>query len=140
MKKHLLTIIVILISMLFTYAAIFKAMDYQLFISDMSKSPLLVKYNKNILAPLVLGTEFLIVLLLNFPTTRKTGFFLSFFVMAIFSLYLSTLYFFFTNIPCSCGGILGKMSYPTHIVFNICFTLLSAAGVMLTGNYKTLRV
>ncbi|GAA3933618.1 hypothetical protein GO495_17320 [Chitinophaga oryziterrae] len=132
MKKHILTAIVILISMLFTYAAIFKAMDYQLFLSDMSKSPLLVKYDKNLLAPVVLGTEFLIVLLLNFPATRKTGFFLSFFIMAIFSLYLSTLFFFFTNIPCSCGGILGKMPYPVHIVFNICFTLLSATGVLLT--------
>jgi hypothetical protein len=131
MRKHILTIIVILISMLFAYAGIFKAMDYTLFVSDMGRSPLLVKYNKNLLGPAVLGTEFLIVALLNFPATRKAGFFLSFFVMAIFSLYLSTLYFFFTNIPCSCGGILGKMPYPVHIVFNICFTLLSAAGVLL---------
>lgn len=133
MKKYIITVIVILISMLFTYAAIFKAMDYSLFLSDMSKSPLLVKYDMNLLAPVVLGTEFLIVVLLNFPVTRKTGFFLSFFVMAIFSLYLSTLYFFFTNIPCSCGGILGKMPYPVHIVFNICFTVLSGTGVLLSN-------
>ncbi|SDH36486.1 MauE/DoxX family redox-associated membrane protein [Chitinophaga filiformis] len=133
MKRHVITVIVILISMLFTYAAIFKAMDYPLFLSDMSKSPLLVKYDKNLLAPVVLGTEFLIIILLNFPFTRKAGFFLSFFVMAIFSLYLSTLYFFFTNIPCSCGGILGKMPYPVHIVFNICFTLLSGTGVLLSN-------
>lgn len=133
MKKHIITVIVFLISMLFIYAAIFKAMDYSLFISDMSKSPLLVKYDMNLLAPVVIGTEFLIVALLNFPVTRKTGFFLSFFVMAIFSLYLSTLYFFFTNIPCSCGGILGKMPYPVHIVFNICFTVLSGTGVLLSN-------
>lgn len=133
MKKHAITVIVILISMLFTYAAIFKAMDYPLFLSDMSKSPLLVKYDKNLLAPVVLGTEFLIIILLSFPVTRKAGFFLSFFVMAIFSLYLSTLYFFFTNIPCSCGGILGKMPYPVHIVFNICFTVLSGTGVLLSN-------
>ncbi len=133
MKRHVITVIVILISMLFTYAAIFKAMDYSLFLSDMSKSPLLVKYDKNLLAPVVLGTEFLIIILLSFPVTRKAGFFLSFFVMAIFSLYLSTLYFFFTNIPCSCGGILGKMPYPVHIVFNICFTVLSGTGVLLSN-------
>jgi hypothetical protein len=119
--------------MLFTYAAIFKAMDYSLFISDMSKSPLLVKYDMNLLAPVVLGTEFLIIVLLCFPVTRKMGFFLSFFVMAMFSLYLSTLYFFFTNIPCSCGGILGKMPYPVHIVFNVCFTVLSGTGVLLSN-------
>ncbi|UPK67401.1 MauE/DoxX family redox-associated membrane protein [Chitinophaga filiformis] len=133
MKKHIITVIVILISMLFTYAAIFKAMDYPLFLSDMSKSPLLVKYDKNLLAPVVLGTEFLIVILLAFPGTRKAAFFLSFFVMAMFSLYLSTLYFFFTNIPCSCGGILGKMPYPVHIAFNICFTVISGAGVLLSN-------
>ncbi|PSL29066.1 MauE/DoxX family redox-associated membrane protein [Chitinophaga ginsengisoli] len=133
MKKHIITVIVILISMLFTYAAIFKGMDYSLFLADMSKSPLLVKYDKNLLAPGVIGTELLIVILLNFSATRKLGFFLSFFVMAIFSLYLSTLYFFFTNIPCSCGGILGKMPYPVHIVFNICFTVLSGTGVLLSN-------
>ncbi|MCF6407211.1 hypothetical protein L3C95_30220 [Chitinophaga filiformis] len=133
MKKHIITVIVVLISMLFTYAAIFKAMDYSLFMSDMSKSPLLVKYDMNLLAPVVLGTEFLIVILLNFTATRKTGFFLSFFVMAMFSLYLSTLYFFFTNIPCSCGGILGKMPYPVHIVFNIGFTVLSGVGALLSN-------
>jgi hypothetical protein len=133
MKKYIITVIVILISMLFTYAAIFKAMDYPLFLSDMSKSPLLVKYDMNLLAPVVIGTELLIVVLLNFPATRKAGFFLSFFVMWIFSLYLSTLYFFFTNIPCSCGGILGKMPYPVHIVFNICFTVLSGAGVLVSN-------
>ncbi|SFD99859.1 hypothetical protein SAMN05518672_10491 [Chitinophaga sp. CF118] len=137
MKNYILQTIVILICMLFMYAGIFKAMDYQIFLSDMGKSPLLVKYDKNLLGPVVLGTEFLIVFLLSFPLTRKTGLFLSFFVMAIFTFYLSTLFFFFTNIPCSCGGILGKMSYPVHIVFNICFTLLAATGVLLTdNNYK----
>lgn len=132
MRTKILNVIVILLCMLFVYAGLFKAMDYQLFIADMGKSPLLVKYNKNLLGPVVLGTEFLIVLLLSFPPTRKTGLFLSFFVMLIFTFYLSALFFLFTNIPCSCGGILGKMSYPTHIVFNTCFTLMAGAGVFLT--------
>ena len=114
--NYIQTTVVILLCTLFIYAGIFKAMDYQLFLSDLSKSPLLVKYDKTILAPAVLGTEFLIVFLLAFNLTRKTGLFLSFFVMLLFTLYLSTLYFFYTNIPCSCGGILGKMSYPTHII------------------------
>lgn len=132
MKPKILQVIVILICMLFVYAGLFKALDYQLFIADMGKSPLLVKYNKDILAPVVLGTEFLIVILLSFPATKKTGLFLAFFVMLIFTFYLSSLYFFFTNIPCSCGGILGKMSYPTHIVFNACFALMAGLGVLLT--------
>ncbi|QNK64399.1 hypothetical protein H7F33_07945 [Pedobacter sp. PAMC26386] len=123
--------IVVLLCTLFMYAGIFKAMDYPLFLSDLSKSPLLVRYDKGMLAPVVLGTEFLIVLFLSFSVTRRTGLFLSFFVMLLFTFYLSTLYFFYTNIPCSCGGILGKMSYPVHITFNAVFTLMAAAGVLL---------
>lgn len=133
-KEYILYLIVGLLSLLFMYAAIAKAMDYGFFVSEMSKSPLLMKYDKQWLAPGVLGVEFLIVALLSFTGTRQSGLFLSFFVMLLFTLYLSTLYFFYTNIPCSCGGILGKMSYPTHIIFNAVFTLLAAAGVML---YKT---
>lgn len=129
--KTLQNIIVILLCVLFMYAGLFKAMDYELFLSDLSKSPLLVRYDKTLLGPVVLGTEFLIVLLLSFMPTRKTGLFLSFFIMLLFTLYLGTLYFFYTNIPCSCGGILGRMSYPVHITFNAIFTLLAAAGVLL---------
>ncbi|WP_343692479.1 MauE/DoxX family redox-associated membrane protein [Chitinophaga sp.] len=133
-RAYLVFPIVGLLSLLFMYAAVVKAMDYGLFLADMSKSPLLVKYDKEILGPGVLGVEFLIVALLSFAATRKSGLFLSFFVMLLFTLYLSTLYFFYTNIPCSCGGILGKMSYPAHIAFNAVFTLLAATGVLL---YKT---
>lgn len=133
-KEHIVITIVALTGLLFMYAAVVKAMDYGLFIDDMSKSPLLIKYDKQLLGPGVLGVEFLIVALLSFTTTRKSGLFLSFFTMLLFTLYLSTLYFFYTNIPCSCGGILGKMSYPTHIAFNAGFTLLAATGVLL---YKT---
>lgn len=137
-KGYIVFLIVGLLSLLFMYAAVVKAMDYGLFLADMSKSPLLVKYDKEILGPGVLGVEFLIVALLSFAATRKSGLFLSFFVMLLFTLYLSTLYFFYTNIPCSCGGILGKMSYPTHIAFNAVFTVLAATGVLLyeTTNAK----
>ncbi|WPQ60700.1 hypothetical protein SIO70_20315 [Chitinophaga sancti] len=133
-KEYIVTTIVSLLGLLFMYAAVVKAMDYGLFLADMSKSPLLVKYDKQLLGPGVLGVEFLIVALLSFAATRQSGLFLSFFTMLLFTLYLSTLYFFYTNIPCSCGGILGKMSYPTHIAFNAGFTLLAATGVLL---YKT---
>ncbi|OMP75624.1 MauE/DoxX family redox-associated membrane protein [[Flexibacter] sp. ATCC 35208] len=133
-KEYAVITIVSLLGLLFMYAAVVKAMDYGLFLADMSKSPLLVKYDKQLLGPGVLGIEFLIVALLSFAATRKSGLFLSFFTMLLFTLYLSTLYFFYTNIPCSCGGILGKMSYPAHIAFNAGFTLLAATGVLL---YKT---
>jgi len=137
-SNYIQNTVVILLCILFIYAGIFKAMDYQLFLSDLSKSPLLVKYDKTLLAPAILGTEFLIVVLLSFTLTRQAGLFLSFFVMLLFTLYLSTLYFLYTNIPCSCGGILGKMSYPTHIIFNAVFTVMSAAAILISAKKQVI--
>jgi hypothetical protein len=124
------------LSILFIYAAMVKAIDYKVFVADIAKSPLLTKVNNTLLAPLVLGVEFLTAVLLPFKATIKLGFYLSSFLMLTFTLYLTTLYFFYTNIPCSCGGILGMMPYPVHIAFNLLFTILSFTGVFLQTKSK----
>ncbi|MHA4809487.1 MauE/DoxX family redox-associated membrane protein [Flavitalea flava] len=121
------------LSILFVYAATAKTMDYTVFVADIAKSPLLVNFNNTVIAPVLLGLEFLTAVLLQFKKTHKIGFYFSSFLMLMFTLYLCTLYFFYTNIPCSCGGILGKMPYPVHIVFNLVFTLLSFTGIFLSS-------
>lgn len=124
------------LSVLFIYAAMVKAIDYKVFVADIAKSPLLTKLNNAVLAPVVLGVEFLTAILLPFKTTMKIGFYLSSFLMLTFTLYLSALYFLYTNIPCSCGGILGMMPYPVHIIFNLLFTFLSFTGVILSTRFS----
>jgi hypothetical protein len=131
-RKIIVSILSYSLSLLFIYAAVAKAMDYNIFLADIAKSPLLVNFNKSLLGPVVLGSEFLAAVLLQFRVTLKAGFYFSSFLMLVFTLYLSTLYFFYTNIPCSCGGILGKIPYPVHILFNLLFTILSFAGTFLT--------
>ena len=139
MKRNtIIAILSYLLSILFVYAAVVKAMDYKVFLADMAKSPLLVNYDKPTLSLIVLGIEFLTAALLLFKVTRKLGFYLASFVMLIFTLYLGTLYFFFTDVPCSCGGILGRMPYPVHIVFNLVFTAAAFSGTFLLS--KPLRV
>lgn len=130
-KASIVTLLSYALSILFIYAAMVKAIDYRVFVADIAKSPLLTRLNNTILAPLVLGVELVTAVLLPFKATMKAGFYLSSFLMLIFTLYLTTLYFFYTNIPCSCGGILGMMPYPVHIVFNLLFTILSFTGVFL---------
>jgi hypothetical protein len=132
MKRNtIITTLSYLLSILFIYAATSKTMDYSVFVTDVAKSPLLANFNNSILAPLVLGLEYLTACLLLFKATIRPGFYLSSFLMLTFTLYLATLYFFFTKIPCSCGGILGRMPYPVHISFNLLFTILSFTGTFL---------
>lgn len=131
-QNAILTTICYTLSLLFIYAASAKAMDYTIFVSDIAKSPMLTAVPNTVVAPVLLGLEFLTAFLLLFKPVQRIGLYLSAFLMFMFTLYLSTLYFFYTNIPCSCGGILGKIPYPVHILFNLFFTLLSILGVLLS--------
>jgi hypothetical protein len=133
-RQTIITILSYLLSILFIYAATAKAMDYTIFLADIAKSPLLGNFNNVVIAPIILGVEFLTAILLQFKATARVGFYFSSFLMLMFTLYMGTLYFFYTNIPCSCGGILGKMPYPVHIVFNLVFTILSFTGAILIFN------
>ncbi len=132
MKKDLLLqFIAYLLCTLFFYAASMKAMDFGQFRVDISQSPLLANVPHLLTALFVIVTELTAAFMLAFPATRLYGFFLSSFLMLLFTVYMSVLYLFYVNIPCSCGGILGQMGYPAHIVFNACFTVLAITGTLL---------
>lgn len=131
MRNTILQAICFLLCTLFFYAAAAKALDFGQFVADIAKSPLLANIPPAHTGSLTIGVEIAAALLVALPRTRKAGLFLSTFLMLCFSLYMGILYFFYTNIPCSCGGILGQMGYPAHIVFNIAFTLLAFTGLLL---------
>lgn len=130
-KEYIITTISYALCILFIYAATMKAIDFRQFMTDITKSPLLANIPASVTGIGILALEFAAALLLAFPKARMYGLYLSAFLMLLFSVYMSVLYFFYVNIPCSCGGILGQMGYPAHIVFNIAFTLLAFTGILL---------
>jgi len=133
-RRNLLAIIVFLLTILFAYAAVVKALAYDRFIMDLGQSPLLTNINKPMLAKAILGFEFLTVVLLHITSTKKWGLYAAFFQLLIFSGYLTMLYFFYAHISYASDGILGKISYPLHIGFNLVCTLLALGGVFLFNN------
>ena len=38
---------------------------------------------------------------------------------------------FIPDIPCSCGGVLEKMSWNEHLIFNIAFVVLGLVAILL---------
>lgn len=132
MKKEPVTILIsYALCILFIYAASMKVMDFGQFTADIAKSPLLANMPARATGVGILVLEFGAALLLAFQGMRLYGLYISAFLMLLFSVYMAALYFFYTNIPCSCGGILGQMGYPAHIAFNIAFTLLAFTGLLL---------
>lgn len=130
-KETILKIISTLIAMMFFYAALVKLIDLdkayrgmrnQIFSNDIA----------DILTWLIPVIELLIVLLLIYTPTRRKGFYVSFGLLSVFTLYITLLLTrIFGDIPCNCGGILNNLPYTWHIAFNLFFMLLAGIGFTL---------
>ncbi len=106
-----------ILTLLFTYASLAKLIDITHFQSQLSQSPLIPQNLYQYVAWGVPTAEIICIIFLYTNKFRLIGFYTSLFVMTSFTIYLILLVNH-PNVPCSCGGILGKMSWHTHIWFN----------------------
>lgn len=134
-RAAIVEIIASLLILLFIYAAISKLLDYSTFKLQLGKSPFITSFSTTIAWALPLF-EIAIGLILMVKRSRLIGLYLSLFVMTTFSAYIFFMLKYSYYIPCSCGGILSKMSWPQHLWFNIVFVLLSVIGILLEVKVK----
>lgn len=131
MKTTILTdIIATLFIFLFAYAAVSKLIDYQQFRVQLGQSPMLTSF-AGIVAWSIPTIEILISGLLIFDRTRLVGLYGSLALMTMFSAYIVAITNFSEYVPCSCGGILQKMNWHQHLIFNVAFLLLVLMGIGL---------
>lgn len=131
MRKHqLVEIICLLFIFLFVYAAVSKLADYEKFRVQLGQSPLLTSF-AGWLAWILPLVEIGIAVSLAFSSTRMPGLFASFSIMTMFTAYIVAITRFSDYVPCSCGGILQKMSWNEHLVFNIVFVILALAAIIM---------
>lgn len=124
--------ICLLFVLLFIYAAVSKLLDFENFRIQLGQSPLLSAF-AGIVAWLVPALEIGIALMLVIPKFRMMGLYASFTLMVMFTAYIFIILNFSSFIPCSCGGVLEKMGWTEHLVFNIGFFLLSGVGLLLSS-------
>jgi len=130
-KEIILQGIATAIALLFCYAALSKLTDFA-----RSKSEMLNQVFPEpialILVWMIPAIELFIVSLLLYKPLRVTGFYASFILLALFTIYIAIVMTgVFGRIPCSCGGILKHMSYSVHLIFNVFFLLLALTGILL---------
>lgn len=137
--KKVKTIVVEFISyffiLLFCYASISKIMDFENFQIQISESPLLTAY-AGFLPFAIIILELIIAGLLCYQKTRNIGLIGSFVLMLIFTGYIFYIMQTSENLPCSCGGILEKMSWTQHLIFNLGCVLLAAMALGLNLKYS----
>lgn len=127
-KEYLLPFISTLLILLWIYAAGSKLAEYTIFKDQLARQPL-PSWSIPILAWALPLVEMVTALFLYFQRTNKMGCILSSVLMTAFTVYvLLALSGAFGDIPCSCAGIIGKLRWKGHLLFNIFFTILSFAG------------
>ncbi len=130
-KSKIIEIFAGLLILLFVYAAFSKLFDHQKFSEDMHNQPF-PRWMASFFVWSVPSIELLISGCLLFERTRKTGFYASLFLLTLFTLYIAAiLLHFFPRTPCSCGGVIRKLSWQQHLWFNLFFMTLSVAGIRL---------
>jgi len=130
-RKIIIEIISSLLILLFLYASLSKWLAFKVFIGEMNNQPF-----PNWMTPWLVWSipiiEIGIVAGLILEKTRLFAFYASLFLMLAFTIYtMAILLHSFKYIPCSCGGVIRKLTWPQHLVFNLFFVGISLVGIIL---------
>jgi hypothetical protein len=121
---------------LFSYSAPFSWNEFRLinltdFKEAMFKSPVLRPYIHE-LAYGIPVTEIIVCMLLLFSKAKKWGYYLSLILLTFFTAYIIyILNVFAHHLPCVCGGVISRMSWPQHLLFNLFFIAITIRAIFL---------
>ena len=137
-KTLILDTICLLFSLLFIYAAASKLLDFEKFRIQLGQSPVLSDFASwiSIAVPV---SEFIIAFVLLHKVYRLIGLYAAYMLMIMFTAYIYLILNFSAFVPCSCGGILEKMTWEQHLFFNICFVILAIIGIILAPQKSILN-
>lgn len=126
--------------LLFIYASVSKLLEFENFQVQIGQSPLLSAY-AGLVSYAVIALELIIVLLLMFPRTNLLGLYASTALMSAFTIYIFLILNYSEFVPCSCGGILEKMGWTEHLIFNILCVMMGGLSVFISEKavHKTNR-
>lgn len=125
--------------LLFIYASISKIMDFENFQVQIGQSPLLSAY-AGIVSYAVIITELIIVVLLSLPYTRKIRLYSSTALMSAFTVYIYLILNYSEFVPCSCGGILEKLGWTEHLIFNMICVVIGITGVIFLTKISSQKI
>lgn len=125
--------------LLFIYASVSKLLDFENFQVQIAQSPLLSAY-AGFISYAVIIVEIIIVLLLVFSKSRLIGLYSSTALMSAFTIYIYLILNYSDFIPCSCGGILEKLGWTEHLIFNLLCVSLGVVSVIIEENSNKKKI
>ena len=138
-RGAIVEIISALFILLFLYTALSKSFEINSTTAVLEKTPRFSK-NPQGIAWTVVVLEYLAAIALFMPRTRKLGLYTSLGLMTAFTGYIAYMMAFVPNLPCSCGGVISKMTWGQHLIFNMLFILLAIIGLLLSRRQSKIEV
>lgn len=138
MKKGILPhVVVALFILLFSYTALSKFLDYNRFVFQMQLAPVpLIKSIAPVMGLVIPAIETVLVLFLIIsifrPKFTVKALLACVILMLVFEFYISAMLLSGLHLPCTCGGIISKMSWTQHLIFNACFIILGIVAIIQT--------
>lgn len=142
MRKISFTDIVsILLLLLFVYTSTSKFLDYDKFVFQMKLAPFpLMKLMAPVLGWFIPTIEALLSIGLATGILESryqlTGICASLILLVLFEIYIAGMLLSGMTLPCTCGGIISKMSWKQHLCFNGLFIILSVIAIGITKKLK----
>src|ERR1700761_2225424 len=129
-RQVLLECISALLILLFLYASVSKFLDFKTFFKEMNNQPLPNSWTP-FLVWFIPCSEIFLSLTLIFERSRLLGLYGSLVLMGLFTIYaILILSHVFPYVPCSCGGVIKRLTWRQHLVLNLFFVTLSVIGVI----------
>ena len=129
-RQVLLECVSALLILLFLYASVSKFLDFKTFIKEMNNQPLPNSWTP-FLVYFIPCSEILLSVALIFERTRLLGLYGSLVLMGLFTIYATLiLVHVFSYVPCSCGGVIKRLTWRQHLILNLFFVTLSVVGVI----------
>jgi hypothetical protein len=130
-------IIAALFILLFVYTATSKLIAHNQFLITLEQLPI-ANLGSTWLSWSIPVIEIMISVLLFIPHLRMQGLKASLVLMAVFTVYVACMLISSPNLPCSCGGIINKLTWQQHLWLNVALTLLAAAAIYFNKRLKFL--
>lgn len=123
-KETAIRILSSLLILLFTYAALSKLADHAVFQDELRKFPG-INISPAFFSWLIPASELVVVILLIIPKLNFYGLYAGLSLLVLFTIFLILMISFDKHLPCACGGVISKLTWSEHVVFNLFFILLS---------------
>lgn len=118
------------IALLFVYAAFSKFLDFENFQVQLAQSPLLSAYAEFISFAVII-VELTLAFYLCLLPFQKLALYGSLGLMSAFTIYIYLILNYSDFVPCSCGGILEKLGWTEHLIFNIIIVILALTAILV---------